>query len=176
MSAANPSTQAKQHQARYIGAMPLLNRFIERLKLQEILAEHVPVRDDRQKIEPAVCLLILLRNILASRKPLCHIPEWVRSFDPALLGLAEEEIKHLNDDRLGRSLDLFFRADRHAILTKIMARAFEAFELTLNEIHNDSTSVMFHGEYPYADGTPEHGHPTYRITHGFSNNVVPKDM
>lgn len=173
MRSETQSTQGKQHQARYIGAMPLLNRFIERLKLEEILSKHVPARDKRQKLEPAVGLLILLRNILASRKPLCHIPEWVQTFDPALLGLSERQLKYLNDDRLGRDLDLFFRADRHSILTEIMVHAFEEFELTLREIHNDSTSVMFYGQYPYADGTPEHGHPTLRITHGHSKEKRP---
>jgi transposase len=167
------SANGRRHQARYIGAMPLLNRFIERLRLQEILAKHVPPRDKRQKLDPAIGLLILLRNILASRRPLYHVPEWVQTFDPELLGISQEQLKHLNDDRLGRDLDLFFCADRASILTEIMLQAIEEFELELREIHNDSTSVMFCGDYPEANGAVEHGHQTHRITHGHSKENRP---
>jgi len=173
MSAAIQNPQGRQLQARHIGVIPLLNLFIKRLKLQEILTKHVPVRDNRQKLEPAIGLLILLRNVLASRKPLYQVPEWVEAFDPELLGLSEKELKHLNDDRLGRDLDLLFRADRDTILTEVMVNAVEAFELELREIHNDSTSIMFHGQYPDADGTPEHGQLTHRITFGHSKEKRP---
>jgi transposase len=173
MNAATQSTHGKQHQARYIGAMPLLNWIIERLKLEEILEKYVPAHDKRQKLEPAIGLLILLRNILVSRHPLCHVPEWVYSFDPALLGLSEGQLKYLNDDRLGRDLDLLFRANRQGIMTEALVQAIEEFDLTVEEIHNDSTSIMFHGQYLQADGTPEHGQPTQRITYGHSKEKRP---
>jgi hypothetical protein len=73
------------HQSIDIGAMPLINRFIERLRLPELIDKHVPIWDKRQKLKPAVCLLVLLRNILTSRLPLYEIPDWARAFDPALL-------------------------------------------------------------------------------------------
>jgi len=173
MSSATQSTQGRKHQALNVGALPLLNHFIERLQLEEILTRHVPARDKRQKLEPAIVLLILLRNILASRMPLYHIPEWLKFFDPVLFGLSDRQIKHLNDDRLGRALDLFFCADRRSILTEVMARAQEEFDLDVDEIHNDSTSIMFTGDYKEATGAVENGQETHRITFGHSKEKRP---
>jgi hypothetical protein len=52
---------------RSVGALPLLNRFLERLKLKEAIDAHVE-RDKREKIEPSITLLLLLRNVLLSRR------------------------------------------------------------------------------------------------------------
>jgi hypothetical protein len=52
-----------------IGPLPLLNRFLERLKIQHFFAELVPAGDRRQRLAPAVGLGVMLRNILIARQP-----------------------------------------------------------------------------------------------------------
>jgi transposase len=151
--------------ARNIGALPLVNLVIERLKLKETIAAYVP-RDKREKIEPAVTLLILLRNTLIARKPLYRLPEWVKSFDPCLLWLPPAAEEHLNDDRFGRSLDRLFRSDFQSLITKVMVSAVEEYDLDLSQIHNDSTAQRFIGEYPDADGSVRYEHETHKITYG----------
>src|ERR1700680_1294596 len=47
-----------------VGAVPLLNALLERMRLAEILAEHMPPDDPRREL-PTVCgLLVLLRNVV----------------------------------------------------------------------------------------------------------------
>ena len=47
-----------------VGAVPLLNALLERMRLAEILTEHLPPDDPRTEL-PTVCgLLVLLRNVL----------------------------------------------------------------------------------------------------------------
>jgi hypothetical protein len=55
-------------------------------------------------------------------------------------------------------------------MTEIVVHAAEEFGLELRELHNDSTTVTFTGQYAEADGKPERGHPTHRITHGINND------
>jgi transposase len=148
-----------------IGALPLLNRFIERLRLRQTIAKHVPA-DKRDKIEPAVTLLLLLRNLLISRRPLYEIPGWAASFDHGLLGLPPEGQKYLNDDRIGRSLDKLFRSDFFSIITEVVVTAVDEYDLSLRQIHNDATAQRFIGQYPAADGSEAYGHETHRITYG----------
>ena len=165
MSAVVKDTDLPDVEPLSIGALPLLNRFIERLRLQETIAKHVPA-DKREKIEPALTLLVLLRNLLISRRPLYEIPDWAASFDPGLLGLPLEADKYLNDDRLGRSLDKLFRADFMTLITEVVTIAVDEYDLDLSQIHNDATAQRFIGQYPDADGSPAYGHETHCITYG----------
>ena len=86
-----------------IGALPILNHFLQRLRLEEFLQEHLPPEDHRMKLPPAKALLVLLRNLLVSREPLYGIGEWAAGYAPDLLGLTRDELEALNDDRVGRA-------------------------------------------------------------------------
>lgn len=165
MSAVAKHTPVPDVEPVSIGALPLLNLFIERLKLRQIIAKHVPA-DKRDKIAPADTLLLMLRNLLVSRRPLYHISGWAASFDPGLLGWAPDTQKYLNDDRIGRSLDKLFRNDFFSMITEIVIAAVEEFDLDLSQIHNDATAIRFIGNYPEAVGSVAHGHETHRITFG----------
>jgi transposase len=152
-------------EARSIGALPLLNRFIDNLKLKETIAEYVP-GDKREKINPELTLLLLLRNVLLSREPLYGIPEWAQFFDPGLLGLPPDAQEYLNDDRIGRALDKLFRSDFRSLITRIVTIAVDVYDLDMSQIHNDSTAQRLIGQYLDADGSPAFGHETHCITYG----------
>jgi transposase len=94
---------------------------------------------------------LLVRNLLVSREPLYGIGEWAARHDPRWLGLSDELIPALNDDRAGRSLDRLFDADVAALALDVAAHAVGEFDVTLDELHNDSTTVTFHGDYEDAD-------------------------
>ena len=52
-----------------IGALPILNRLLERMRLQEFLERHLPAEDDRTKVETPRVVVLLLKNLLVSREP-----------------------------------------------------------------------------------------------------------
>ncbi|MBM3710437.1 MAG: DUF4277 domain-containing protein, partial [Actinobacteria bacterium] len=81
------------------------------------------------------------------REPLYKLSEWVARFDPYLIGLKEQDPNILNDDRVGRSLDALFDADRASLLTKTVLKVVEEFSIELSQLHNDSTTVTVYGEY-----------------------------
>jgi transposase len=153
-----------------LGPLPIINSVLGRLRLLEFLEKRVPHDDQRRKLAPAVALGVLLRNILVAREPLYGLSEWAVRFDEQSLGLPPGGVGHLNDDRVGRCLDLLFQANRGALLTDIMVHAVRTFNVDLSELHNDSTTVSLSGQYPHADGRPYKGRPTLRITFGHNKD------
>lgn len=157
-----------------LGALPLLNHFLDRLQLDALLARYLPQRDRRLRLAPATALALLLRNILIGRAPVYALEEWAAPFDPALLHLTQAQMSVLNDDRVGRALDHLFDADRASFLTEVVVRAVQEFRVNLNELHNDSTTVTFSGEYRNAvQGRPRRGQRTLAITHGHNKDHRP---
>lgn len=156
-----------------VGPLPVINRFLERLRIPILLEQFIPCHDKRLRLPPALGIGLLLRNILVVREPLYKLSEWGNRYDESLLGLSPGSLQALNDDRLGRCLDALFEADRAALMTDLVVHAVHAFDLDLSELHNDSTTVTFNGLYPTAKGEPHHGTPTHRITFGHNKDHRP---
>jgi transposase len=137
--------------SRHVAALPVLNRFLQRLRLDEFLRDHLPREDHRSRIPTVTALLVLVRNLLISREPLYGVGEWAARHVPALLGLTPGQVPALNDDRVGRGLDRLFDADIPALTLTAVAHAVREFGVALDELHNDSTTITFHGDYEDAD-------------------------
>ena len=159
--------------SRALGPLPVINRFLKRLRLDHFFGKFVPRADKRLKLAPSVGLGILLRNVLVAREPLYGLRDWAVRFDEQLLGLPPGSVHILNDDRVGRCLDQLFLADRAAMLTEIVVHAVRAFDVDLSELHNDSTTVTFTGQYLDAQGGSVDGRPTHRITFGYNKDHRP---
>jgi transposase len=137
--------------SRRIAALPILDHFLGRLRLQAFLSDHLPHEDGRTRIPTATALLVLLRNLLISREPLYGVGEWAARHEPELLGLASTQLAAFNDDRIGRALDRLFDANIPALALKVAAHAVREFDVSLDELHNDSTTITFHGDYESAE-------------------------
>jgi transposase len=136
--------------SRRIAALPVLDRFIKRLRLHHFLTTHLATEDRRTRVPNPDALLLLVRNILVSREPLYGVAEWALRHEPATLGLDLEHLDSLNDDRVGRALDRLFDVDVPSFVLDVVAHAVREFNVDLDELHNDSTTVTFHGEYESA--------------------------
>ena len=154
-----------------VGALPILNHFIRRLRLEEWLEEHLPPEDKRVKVPAAKALLVLLRNLLISREPLYGIGEWAAGYAPDLLGLTLDELEAISDDGVGRALGCLFRCEQGAFVLDVVRHTIREFEVTLQQLHNDSTSITFHGNYSDAaeEGTRS-GRTTLAITWGHNKD------
>jgi transposase len=130
-----------------IGALPILNHFLQRLRLEEVLQEHLPPEDKRVKVPAAKALLVLLRNLLIWREPLYGIGEWAAGCAPDLPGLTLDELEALSDDGVGRALGCLFRSEQGAFVLAVVRQTIREFEVTLRQLHNDSTTITFHGKY-----------------------------
>jgi len=156
-----------------VAALPIVNHFLSRLRFTELLSRALPPPDTRSQLDPAITLTALLKCLILSRNPLYSVIEWASPFLPSLLGCSSAQLSQLNDDRIGRSLDRLFDADRNAMLTEFVLHVIKEFDVPLQQLHNDSTTLTLHGQYPAADGTPMRGRPTLKITFGHNKDHRP---
>jgi len=136
-------------ESKVTGPLPIINHFINHLGLYQILSEHLPPKP-KQTLPYADAILLFVRNILIERHPLYQLSEWASRYDPKLIGLGANSTSILNDDRVGRSLDTLFKADRSTMLTEIVLQTISAFNVNLSQVHNDSTTVTVFGKYKKA--------------------------
>ena len=140
-----------QHESLKIGAAPIVQHFMERLRLEELFAEAVDSFENRRgrpcSVLPSRSLCLMVANVLLARSPLYGVLEWARSYAPDFLPYAADDIDCINDDRLGRALAKLHASNTPHLLSRIASRAIEEFELDLTQIHNDSTSITFSGLY-----------------------------
>jgi transposase len=156
-----------------LGPLPLINHFIERSGLEGLLDQHVPTRDRRCAVTHAKALGVLLRSLIVEREPLYRQQETAVGFAHALFGLSSAQMGQLGDDRIGRALDRLFDSDRAALLTEVVLAVRRQFDLRLGELHNDSTTVSFCGQYRAATGRPMRGHMAPAITYGHNKDHRP---
>jgi transposase len=157
-----------------VGALPIINRILERMRLADTLKECLPPDDARTELPTHRALLVLIHNILVAREPIYGVGEWAAGYAPDLLDLWHHEVDLLNDDRLGRCVDRLFDALDAGLIIRVVREVIVRFQVSLDELHNDSTTVSFYGAYDQAE---EEGHVrgrrTLAITFGHSKNHRP---
>lgn len=156
-----------------LGPLPLVNHFLDKLGLEALLDQFVPTTDRRCTLPYAKGLGVLLRSIIVEREPVYRQQETVQDFTPSAFGLTAEQASQLRDDQLGRALDRLFDADRGSLLTAVVLAAARQFSLRFRELHNDSTSVSFTGQYRAARGRQLRGRRAPWITYGHSKDHRP---
>jgi transposase len=152
-----------------VGGLPLVNRILQRMRLEEILREHLPVDDVRTELPTARALVVLVRNLLMSREPMYGVADWAALHAPDLLDLFEDQVGQLDDDRLGRCLERLFQSTGPDMILAVIRHVIKEFHLQLDELHNDSTTVSFYGLYANSeDGVLYFGRTVPTITYGHS--------
>ena len=133
-----------------IGVVPILMDIFDRMNLVEILERHLPADSSRTAVPTAKALQLLAVNLLTSRQAIYGVGDWAGAYAPDLFGLSAAEVGRLQDDRIGRCLDRLFRTSMVDLVLEVVRHVVDEFALSLDELHNDSTSIAFHGNYEAA--------------------------
>ena len=158
-----------------VGALPLINAMLERMGLESFLQQSLKEDGPRMKIPTRRGLRLLIQNVLLSREPIYGLGEWGQRHAPDLTGVPTAQLKHLNDDRIGRALDRLFQAQSSSLVMNVVRHVIREFNLSLDELHNDSTTVTFHGSYEAAnEAGMKLGLPTLGITWGKNKDHRPE--
>jgi len=151
----------KQFETRFkqVDVLPMVKHYMDALDLFSLFKKYVPAAPD-SLADHAESLCILTSNIVCDNKPLYKVKEWLSNYSD---GIVDEplEANLFNDDRLARALSALFHADRHSLLTEVSCNAIRVHGLLTDEIHNDSTTVTFIGNYKNPDPDAvklKHGH------------------
>ena len=156
-----------------VGAMPIINHIIHRMRLADILKKFLP-NDPRSELPTYRTVLVLVRNILVAREPIYGLSQWASRYAPDVLDLWPHEVELLNDDRAGRALDQTFDALASELTVTVVRQVIDEFRINLDELHNDSTSVSFYGAYDQAEEERRvGGQQTLAITYGHSKDHRP---
>jgi len=111
-------------------------------------------------------------------------------FESFFVGKATEHLigegilpEHLNDDRLGRGLDKYHQAGITELFTAIALKATHKFQIEMNSVHIDGSSVSVQGEYETKENNSERSEGEERevepemkaieIVHGYSRDKRP---
>lgn len=151
---------------RYVlGAHPIISFFINKLNLPDILSSYLPY-DARMDLTHDKPLIVLIHNILTSPAPLYEIPDWLQPLDLEHLNFEPNKVSCLNDDRIGKALLTLYKSKHKEIFFRLALRAIKLFDIDCQQIHQDTTTVTFHGTYrpwPYSP----------LLTHGINKDYRP---
>ncbi len=128
-----------------LDVLPLTKYYMDKLGLYGIFSKYVP-NDNGAEIAPAQVLCIMVMNIINASRPLYLMENWLEDY---LDGVTERRVEagKYNDDRLARTLDRLFAADRGSMLADVSKTAMDVHALEVDRIHNDTTSITFSGAY-----------------------------
>lgn len=129
-----------------VGRLAVIHPLLERMKVAEIIDQHLPA-DSRAEFAHGKVLTLLLAARLSQPTALSNVAQWAK--DCAADVLWEMPVKKMNDDRLGRSLDAFF-SQRHSISAHLALHISREFKAPLSELHYDPTHILFEGAYKTA--------------------------
>ena len=146
-------------QFKQVNVLPMVKHYMNSLDLYSLFKKYVPAANN-SLAEHADSLCIITANIICDNQPLYKIQEWLAQYSD---GLTNESVnaEKFNDDRLGRALSALFKADRHSLMTEVSCNAIKLHNLQTDEIHNDTTTVTFMGNYANPDPDAiqlKHGH------------------
>ena len=151
----------KEFETRFkqVDVLPMVKHYMDQLDLFNLFKKYVPAAPDCLA-DHAESLSVITANIICDNKPLYKVKEWLAGYSDGFVDNPVEAAL-FNDDRLARSLSALFDADRHSLMTEVSCNAIRVHGLLTDEIHNDSTSVTFIGNYKNPDPDAvklKHGH------------------
>ena len=111
-------------------------------------------------------------------------------FESFFVGKATEHLigegvlpEHLNDDRLGRGLDKYHQAGITKIFTAIALKAAHKFQVEMNSVHIDGSSMSVQGKYEIKENNSDRNEreeaevepemKAIKIVHGYSRDKRP---
>ena len=116
------------HKRYVLGAHPILQHFMNQLKIPEIMSTYLP-KDQRTILSTDKTLTIILHNILTHPMPLYEIAQWIQPLDESRIGLESKESLLVNDDRVAKALDFFYKSRHQDIFFRLALRAIKIFQI-----------------------------------------------
>jgi transposase len=141
------STKSRTLKRLQVGGLPLIHAIIERMRLKEILYKYIPAHGN-EDIPAVETLMLLVYNLILGKYPLYELQEWVESIDFSCINNEAYENVKFNDDRFARVLDKLYLVDRASLMTELVVFFVKEFNIAVERISNDSTTIKAFGKYP----------------------------
>lgn len=129
-----------------LGAHPIIEHYLQKLRIGELIATYIP-QDQRLKLPIERTLSLLIHNILTTPMPMYALADWLAPLDEHCLGLEPAQVDCIHDDRVGQALERFYQGRHKDVFFHLALRAIKTFGLQCEQIHQDTTTVTFSGQY-----------------------------
>jgi len=143
----NQSAKSRTLKRKQVGGLPLVHAIATRMRLKEILYKYIPAHGN-EDIPAVETLMLLVYNLILGKDPLYELQEWVESIDFRCINNVDYENVKFNDDRFGRVLNKLYIVDRASLMTELVVSFVNEFNIVLEHVSNDSTSIKAFGRYP----------------------------
>jgi len=151
-----------EFETRTIGPLVLTTPILRQLGLAEIVDRQCPVVEQADMGHGVVAELVVQCRLTEPRA-LYDMPDWADRYGLVALYAALEKAEQLNDDRIGRMLDVIY--DRRAVIWgELIGRAARRYEIDLSRLHADTAPIKFAGLF--ADQAEDEGVP--RLEPGYN--------
>ncbi|WDM02833.1 IS1634 family transposase [Alicyclobacillus cycloheptanicus] len=159
-----------------MGASALWSRLIDQFGWVEMIDKQADRDGDRLSV--GTRLKALLINIGTDRKALYKVQEFYEKRDVEVLLGAGVSATDLNDDALGRALDILYDMGLDALYPKLALKTVNQLKVMdhfddLLPVHSDTTSVSLYGEYAQQDDAPESSEDNFAVARGYSKDHRP---
>jgi hypothetical protein len=132
-----------EFETRTIGPLVLTTPFLRRVGLADIVDRLCPVVEQAEMGHGLVAELAVQCR-LTEPQALYDMPDWAKRYGIPALYADLEMASQLNDDRVGRMLDVIY--DQRAVIWgELIARATREYALDLRRLHADSAPLKFAG-------------------------------
>ena len=130
-----------------VGGLPAVQKICQRLRLEELVDEHLPL-STQAPVGFGKVLVALVLNKLTAPTPLYRVQDWATGH--SLEQLLKVDPRQLNDDKLARMLDAVAEK-AETLKTAICFAAIDEFGLDIGRLHWDLTSIEFAGAFDEQD-------------------------
>ena len=159
-----------------MGASALWSRLIDRFGWVEMVDQEAGREGDNLSV--GTRLKALLINIGTDRRALYKVQEFYEKRDVEVLLGAGVSAADLNDDALGRALDILYDLDLDALFPKLALKTVNQLKVMdhfddLLPVHADTTSMSLYGDYTQQDEALTSHKDDFAVARGYSKDKRP---
>jgi len=132
-------------ETRTIGPLVLTTPILQTLEVQRIVDAHCPMAAQGAIGHGAIAELVVQCR-LSDPRALSDMQTWAEDYAIAVLYPEIETAAQLNDDRVGRMLDVLYE-HRAQIWGELVTQAIQHYELDLRRLHADTMPLKFAGQF-----------------------------
>jgi transposase len=144
-------TNPIEYETVVVGAAYLVKNILRKLGFVAAIDEVLSHQPEIEASYGQLAQLLVVNRLAFQPVPLYEMADWVAQ--QGLDRVFEVEAAWLDDDRLGAMLEALAK-HQVTIWSRLVQNAVERFGVELSQLHSDTTSVYFEGQYENDQGEP----------------------
>lgn len=164
-----------EYETRVVGAAFLVKAILARLGVAQAIDQALAHQPTVGATYGTLAQVIIVNRMAFDPQPLYHLAPWAQQHGiDRLFGI---EAGWLDDDRVGALLDAV-AAQQVTIWTAVLTQAVRHYQVALDWLREDTTSVYFEGTYEDEEGQPKGGQAPRlpRLVPGYNKDGKPKKV